>query len=73
MADDFQPATASDMQPHSVSFYTTQHDMADYLPATAADRLRMLRQRIQDKHALIVGFETRHIKRSLRAKPAYRG
>jgi hypothetical protein len=36
------------------------YDMADYLPAPAADRLRDLRQRISDKRALAVPFEKRH-------------
>lgn len=60
MADGFEPATAANNAPMSLSFYTTQHDMADYLPAPAADRLRKLRQRIQDKHALTIPFSERH-------------
>jgi hypothetical protein len=55
----FTPATAANSGPYSVSFYSPPHDMADYLPAPARDRLGQLRQRIQDKHSLIVGHEVR--------------
>ena len=71
MADSFPLATAADNQPLSVSFYSTQRDIADYLPAPAADRLRVLRQRVSDKNALLVGFETRHAAHTKwKAKPA---
>jgi hypothetical protein len=35
-------------------------DVLGYLPAPAADRLRALRQRVSDKHALGIPFEQRH-------------
>lgn len=55
----FLPATAANSGPHVVSFYSAPRDPMDYLPTPAQDRLRTLRQRIQDEHSLLVGHEKR--------------
>jgi hypothetical protein len=52
-ATTFAPAPASSFAPQSVSFYSEPRNPMDQLPASAQNRLRTLRQRIQDKHSLI--------------------
>jgi hypothetical protein len=57
-------ATYADTLPLAETNYAPSHignDPAAYLPPGAADRLRKLQQRVDDRHAVIPNFDDRHL------------
>jgi hypothetical protein len=68
----FEPATAANTGPISLSFDSAANDPTIWLPAHAADRLRALRQRSSDLNVVIPAFEERHAASNAKIKAEQR-
>jgi hypothetical protein len=72
-ATSLQPGPANP-QPFSVGMHLQplQHDPLELLPPAAAERLRLLRQRAADAHAVVPAFEDIREASTARSKPRLR-